>query len=624
MTLPLSMSPLQIGLIIAGVLLVDRRHPLQLVDRAPGEAAHRRRRSRKTEPGRDPRAASGAQRVEPTLRSRPRRQHRRRTPCLPTVRRRTAVDSEFAPPMDVIEHDVPADVPADVLGRRVVRGARSPSPQSTESHDGGSLRKPDPEIECIVTLQPARAGGGGRARGGIARTAWQAAALVRPHARPTRPWQQLGSDTKGEFVEVAACLLLADRNGAASRAQLDTFTRVVGELAPLLPAAMSVPDPAGETDRAEALDRLCADVDVQLGLTVLVTGAGSVPGTKLRGVAEAAGFRLAAGGRFEWVSEDTGAVHYTLQNLRNEPFTSDTLRAVRHQRRGVRAGRAARGRSAAHLRPDEARGAAHGAEPGRGARRRQPAPARRCRPGRHPQAGRGGGRRRCAPRASNRAARARSLCSEPEPVTAAPAVPAAVSRRAAALRAQILRAQPPLLRRGRADDQRRRVRRAVSRARGAGSGASRRWSRPTRRRSAWAAARAAQFAPVRHRVPMLSIRTETDTTVDGAYEFDARIRRDLKLGARRSAGRLHGGAQVRRPRDEPALRARRAQGGGHARRRRDGRGRHGERAHDPRDPAEARGPRAAAARGARRDLHDPRGTSRSSMRGRRRPGGACT
>ncbi len=35
------------------------------------------------------------------------------------------------------------------------------------------------------------------------------------------------------------------------------------------------------------------------------------------------------------------------------------------------------------------------------------------------------------------------------------------------------------------------------------------------------------FEPVRHAVPMLSIRTETDTTVGAAAKFDARIRRDL-------------------------------------------------------------------------------------------------
>jgi DNA ligase (NAD+) len=38
-----------------------------------------------------------------------------------------------------------------------------------------------------------------------------------------------------------------------------------------------------------------------------------------------------------------------------------------------------------------------------------------------------------------------------------------------------------------------------------------------------------QFVQVRHAVPMLSIRTETDTTANGAENFDARIRRELGL-----------------------------------------------------------------------------------------------
>ncbi|MBL8352383.1 MAG: NAD-dependent DNA ligase LigA [Burkholderiaceae bacterium] len=37
------------------------------------------------------------------------------------------------------------------------------------------------------------------------------------------------------------------------------------------------------------------------------------------------------------------------------------------------------------------------------------------------------------------------------------------------------------------------------------------------------------FAPVRHAVPMLSIRTETDTEASGAEAFDARVRRELEL-----------------------------------------------------------------------------------------------
>jgi len=38
------------------------------------------------------------------------------------------------------------------------------------------------------------------------------------------------------------------------------------------------------------------------------------------------------------------------------------------------------------------------------------------------------------------------------------------------------------------------------------------------------------FAPVRHGVPMLSIRTETDTEASGAQAFDTRLRRELGLG----------------------------------------------------------------------------------------------
>ena len=39
------------------------------------------------------------------------------------------------------------------------------------------------------------------------------------------------------------------------------------------------------------------------------------------------------------------------------------------------------------------------------------------------------------------------------------------------------------------------------------------------------------FATVRHRVPMLSIRTETDTEATGAQAFDQRVRKELGLGA---------------------------------------------------------------------------------------------
>jgi hypothetical protein len=304
-------SPLQWGAIAAGILVVvavvlynwwvERRvrRRIEATFRKPAPAS----------------AGGSASRVEPTLR------HAGEAPADATPAYRPPTEpaaSSFTPPMDVVEHAEADDVPAEPV-----------APPAAIAHaadaDAGAQRQPDPEIECVVTLQPAKPVGVGAFAAGLhARLGKRLRWFGRTD--PAGTWQTLATDTRGEFIELAACLLLADRNGAASRAQLDTFVRVMGELAPHLPAAMSVPDVQAETERAEALDRLCADVDVQVGVTILAGGAGGVPGTKLRGVAEAAGFRLAPGGRFEWVSEETGAVMYSLQNLRNEPFTADSLR----------------------------------------------------------------------------------------------------------------------------------------------------------------------------------------------------------------------------------------------------------------------------------------------------------
>jgi hypothetical protein len=225
----------------------------------------------------------------------------------------TGDDSSWSPPIEVIEH---ASVDTDPSAATTYATA---SPEAAGP-------QPDRDIECMVILQPAKPLGAGALAAGLhARMGKRLRWFGR--TAPGSPWVLLHSATPGEFVELAACLLLADRNGAASHAQLDTFVRVMSELAPMLPAALSVPDVSAETDRAEALDRLCADVDVQIGLTILKQEPASIPGTRLRGVAEAAGFRLAPGGRFEWPQEETGAILYTLQNVRNEPFTVDTLRA---------------------------------------------------------------------------------------------------------------------------------------------------------------------------------------------------------------------------------------------------------------------------------------------------------
>jgi len=186
---------------------------------------------------------------------------------------------------------------------------------------------PDPDIECIALLQPAQA----------ASTAAIASARSADAdgAKPVRwlgrrgvgtPWQLIDGTTQGPWHEVAACLLLANRSGSVSRAELDAFQRLVSEVAAALGAPNARIDPAAEADRAEALDRFCADLDVQIGLTILKSELGQIAGTRLRGVAEAAGFRINAAGHFEHAQEETGAPLYTLQNYKQEPFSIESLR----------------------------------------------------------------------------------------------------------------------------------------------------------------------------------------------------------------------------------------------------------------------------------------------------------
>ena len=304
------MSNLQLALIVAGVLLVVG----VIIFNAWQERRIRRRIDAAFRPAPP---ATDAPRVEPTLRPAVTRDEPEAAALAADAPLATAsshgagapLESAFEPPMDVIASAPVASAPA---------GARSDASRTPGSG-------PDPDIEAIVTLQPVQPVGAGAVAAGL-------------HARLGKPlrwfahrgdgvgWVPLAKDTPGSFDQFAACLLLADRNGPASRAQLEAFVRVVGEIAPTLPAAFEAPDLEAEAARAEALDELCAELDVQIGLSVVKADTAPIAGTRLRGVAEAAGFHLAPGGRFEYVNEDSGGVEYSLQNVRNEPFTPDSLR----------------------------------------------------------------------------------------------------------------------------------------------------------------------------------------------------------------------------------------------------------------------------------------------------------
>jgi ZipA, C-terminal FtsZ-binding domain len=312
------MTSLQLGLfaagaaLVAGVLLynwLQERRIRRQIDEAFRQSARGAGARADTD-------AAALGRIEPSLPEAP-------PENVPRARAGEAQDDDGYEPPLAIQNRIASDISVDEF--EVAPSALSDAARTSMSER--NTPQPDPDIECIVALQPPKPVG----------AASLAAGLHARLGRPLRwfgrrgaglPWQLLKSDTVGEFSEVIACLLLANRAGAASRPLLESYIRMVADIASGLPSPFIAPDAAAEAARAEALDRICADLDVQIGLTLLKTEAATIAGTRLRGIAEASGFRLAEGGRFDWIQEETGAVLYSLQNYRSEPFTVETLRAM--------------------------------------------------------------------------------------------------------------------------------------------------------------------------------------------------------------------------------------------------------------------------------------------------------
>lgn len=140
-------------------------------------------------------------------------------------------------------------------------------------------------------------------------------------------WQLLTPHDAGRYSKVMVALQLADRRGVVSEAELDTFVDGVGTVARQLAGVAVTPDIDEALERARALDEFCAAVDFQLAVHVAAAAGESFAGTKLRGLAEAAGMQLDDDGRFH-LRDDAGHTLYTLGNVGVELFDAETLRLL--------------------------------------------------------------------------------------------------------------------------------------------------------------------------------------------------------------------------------------------------------------------------------------------------------
>jgi FtsZ-interacting cell division protein ZipA len=137
-------------------------------------------------------------------------------------------------------------------------------------------------------------------------------------------WTTLAEATAAQYQQVWFALQLVDRRGAVSNHDFEALRSALQALCSLRGGEMQFPDLAPLVEQAAALDEFCAQLDLQLALNVLDAGNGAFAGTKIRGLAEAAGMRLGANGEFQ-AHDDDGNFLFALANM-GEAFETQGLR----------------------------------------------------------------------------------------------------------------------------------------------------------------------------------------------------------------------------------------------------------------------------------------------------------
>lgn len=263
-------------------------------------------------------------RVEPMLEAMPRDEFE--APDEPENKFEPESQPAWSPPVmeesEEAEALPPAAEPARIEAEAVPFAAAPASAQMTES-----ALEPDADTEYVASLS--------------AGDPIEAHALIRvlqqlkPIGKPVRwlgqrhhhtRWEaitQAAPDT--EFVKLAACLQLADRNGPVSSEDLDAFCHMAQNVAANLYAVIECPDKQAAMTVAADLDQFCADVDVLIGFNIISKDGSPFAGTKLRGLAESAGMKLMPDGSFHFLNDD-GAQLFSLGNLESTPFSADAMK----------------------------------------------------------------------------------------------------------------------------------------------------------------------------------------------------------------------------------------------------------------------------------------------------------
>jgi hypothetical protein len=140
-------------------------------------------------------------------------------------------------------------------------------------------------------------------------------------------WEDAARDGGGRYTRLRLGLQLVNRAGAVKPAQLANFCDAVRQCADRAPAEAVCPDTHESLKVARELDAFCANVDIAIGVNVIAQEGGTFAGTRIRALAESAGFKLAPDGVFHYRNEQRQTL-FTLDNHEPAPFLPESIKGI--------------------------------------------------------------------------------------------------------------------------------------------------------------------------------------------------------------------------------------------------------------------------------------------------------
>lgn len=141
----------------------------------------------------------------------------------------------------------------------------------------------------------------------------------------TGRWQLLDGTSAGQFRTLRFAMQLVNRGGVVQAAQLVAFCDLIRDRAGKAGGVATLPDIESTLEAARNLDDFCADVDVAIGVNIIAGKGESFAGTKIRGLAEAAGFKLESAGVFHYRNDQRQTL-FTLDNHEPAPFIPEQIK----------------------------------------------------------------------------------------------------------------------------------------------------------------------------------------------------------------------------------------------------------------------------------------------------------